>query len=186
MKGTELDIPGVFILEPAVFSDERGFFFESFNAEEFKDLVGVDPVFVQDNHSSSTKGVLRGLHYQLEPKAQAKLVRVIRGEIFDVAVDIRPASKTFGQWVGQVLSAENRKQMWVPEGFAHGFLTMSSSAEVLYKTTGLYAPQYERCLLWNDPSIAIQWPMNEGLVISEKDRCGDAFSSLDHHRSNPI
>ncbi len=176
MNATELAIPGVFVLEPKVFGDERGFFFESFNANVFEQLTGRSTDFVQDNHSRSSRGVLRGLHFQLAPKAQAKLVRVVQGEIFDVAVDVRPESKTFGRWVSQTLSAENKKQMWIPEGFAHGFLTMSETAEVLYKTNGLYAPEFERCVLWNDASIGIEWPMTEGLVISEKDRAGQALS----------
>lgn len=176
MNATELAIPGVFVLEPKVFGDERGFFYESFNANVFEQLMGRSTDFVQDNHSRSSRGVLRGLHFQLAPKAQAKLVRVVQGEIFDVAVDVRPESKTFGQWVSQSLSAENKKQMWIPEGFAHGFLTMSETAEVLYKTNGLYAPEFERCVIWNDASIGIEWPMTEGLVISEKDRAGQALS----------
>ena len=176
MNATELAIPGVFVLEPKVFEDERGFFYESFNANVFEQLTGRSTDFVQDNHSRSSRGVLRGLHFQLAPKAQAKLVRVVQGEIFDVAVDVRPESKTFGRWVSQTLSAENKKQMWIPEGFAHGFLTMSETAEVLYKTNGLYAPEFERCVLWNDTSIGIDWPMTEGLVISEKDRVGQALS----------
>ncbi len=176
MNATELAIPGVFVLEPKVFGDERGFFFESFNANVFEQLTGRSTDFVQDNHSRSSRGVLRGLHFQLAPRAQAKLVRVVQGEIFDVAVDVRPESKTFGRWVSQTLSAENKKQMWIPEGFAHGFLTMSETAEVLYKTNGLYAPEFERCVQWNDASIGIDWPMTSGLVISEKDRAGQALS----------
>jgi len=176
MNATELAIPGVFVLEPKVFGDERGFFFESFNANVFEQLTGRSTDFVQDNHSRSSRGVLRGLHFQLAPRAQAKLVRVVQGEIFDVAVDVRPESKTFGQWVSQTLSAKNKKQLWIPEGFAHGFLTMSETAEVLYKTNGLYAPEFERCVLWNDASIGIDWPMTSGLVISEKDRAGQALS----------
>ena len=176
MNATELAIPGVFVLEPKVFGDERGFFFESFNANVFEQLTGRSTDFVQDNHSRSSRGVFRGLHFQLAPRAQAKLVRVVQGEIFDVAVDVRPESKTFGRWVSQTLSAENKKQMWIPEGFAHGFLTMSETAEVLYKTNGLYAPEFERCVQWNDASIGIDWPMTSGLVISEKDRAGQALS----------
>jgi dTDP-4-dehydrorhamnose 3,5-epimerase len=176
MNATELAIPGVFVLEPKVFGDERGFFYESFNANVFEQLTGRSTDFVQDNHSRSSRGVLRGLHFQLAPRAQAKLVRVVQGEILDVAVDVRPESKTFGQWVSQTLSAENKKQLWIPEGFAHGFLTMSETAEVLYKANGLYAPEFERCVLWNDASIGIDWPMTSGLVISEKDRAGQALS----------
>jgi len=185
MKAVELDIADVIVFEPRVFADERGYFYESFNQHAFERLTGLSPVFVQDNHSESSMGVLRGLHYQLAPRAQAKLIRVVRGEVFDVAVDIRPGSKTFGRWVGQILSAENRKQMWVPEGFAHGFLTLSETAEVLYKTTDIYAPELERCLLWDDPSIGIEWPLDrldqsdQGVLVSEKDKCGRVLSSCD-------
>lgn len=163
------DLPGVLLLKPKVFADDRGFFFESFNERSFAQAVGQDVAFVQDNHSLSKKSVLRGLHYQLPPAAQAKLIRVVSGEIFDVAVDIRPGSSTFGQWTGQVLSAENRLQMWIPEGFAHGFLVLGEQAEVLYKTNRYYSPQHERTILWNDPDIAVAWPLSESPLLSVKD-----------------
>lgn len=172
MKVTKTAIPDVILLEPKVFSDERGFFFESFSQRVFEQVTGLSPKFVQDNHSRSVKGVLRGLHYQLPPKAQAKLVRVVQGEIFDVAVDIRKGSPTFGHWVGEILSAENKNQFWIPEGFAHGFLTLSKTAEVLYKTTEYYVPDHERCILWNDPDINIKWPNNGKISTSNKDRNG--------------
>ena len=156
-------IEGVLILEPKVFGDARGFFMESFNQKAFYDAVGREVVFVQDNHSRSSKGVLRGLHYQLPPHAQGKLVRVTQGAVFDVAVDIRRASATFGQWVGVELSGENHRQMWLPPGMAHGFLVTSDSADFLYKTTDYYAPQAEACLLWSDPSVGIEWPDVGGL-----------------------
>jgi dTDP-4-dehydrorhamnose 3,5-epimerase len=170
MKVTPLAISGVLLIEPKVFGDDRGFFFESFNQQSFNEATGLDVDFVQDNHSKSAKNVLRGLHYQLPPKAQGKLVRVVAGEVFDVAVDIRKGSPTFGHWVGQVLSAENKLQMWVPAGLAHGFLVLSSSAEFLYKTTDYYAPAYERSIAWNDPALAINWPLAGGAaVLSAKD-----------------
>jgi len=169
MKFTRLAIPDVVLFEPRVFGDERGFFFESFNQKVFQEATGVEPSFVQDNHSKSAKSVLRGLHYQLPPKAQGKLVRVVQGEVFDVAVDIRKSSPTFGQWVGETLSAENRKQLWIPEGFAHGFLTLSDTAEFVYKTTDYYSPNLERCIQWNDPQINIHWKNNIKLVFSSKD-----------------
>lgn len=172
MKVTRLAIPEVILLEPRVFSDDRGFFFESYNRQAFKEATGLDPDFVQDNHSRSVKGVLRGLHYQLPPKAQGKLVRVVEGEVFDVAVDIRKDSPTFGKWIGEVLSAENRLQMWLPPGFAHGFLTLSEAAEFLYKTTDYYSPQHERCIVWNDPDLAIEWPLHGPPQLSDKDICG--------------
>ena len=156
---TTTPIDGVLVLEPKVFGDARGFFFESFNARDFEQATGVDCTFVQDNHSKSSKGVLRGLHYQVQ-HAQGKLVRVTQGSVFDVAVDIRPNSKTFGQWFGQELSAENKKQLWIPAGLAHGFLVTSESAEFLYKTTDYYHPEFERSLLWNDPVIGIEWPLH--------------------------
>ncbi|MBS0017371.1 MAG: dTDP-4-dehydrorhamnose 3,5-epimerase [Arthrospira sp. SH-MAG29] len=163
-------IPDVFLVEPKVFGDDRGFFFESFNQKVFTEKTGVTTDFVQDNHSRSSQGVLRGLHYQIQ-QTQGKLLRVVLGEVFDVAVDIRKNSPTFGQWVGYYLSAENKQQLWIPPGFAHGFLVTSPVAEVLYKTTDYYAPQYERSLLWNDPDIAIEWPI-ESLEpkLSEKDK----------------
>ncbi|MBK9446940.1 MAG: dTDP-4-dehydrorhamnose 3,5-epimerase [Betaproteobacteria bacterium] len=179
MKATPLAIPEVILLEPRVFGDDRGFFFESYNRQAFRETTGVDPDFVQDNHSRSAKGVLRGLHYQLPPKAQGKLVRVTLGEVFDVAVDIRPGSVTFGKWVGEVLSAENKLQMWIPPGFAHGFLTLSETAEFLYKTTDYYSPEHERCIVWNDPDIQIAWPLNQLPALSGKDTQGVAFVEAD-------
>jgi dTDP-4-dehydrorhamnose 3,5-epimerase len=176
MKATPLAIPDVILLEPRVFGDDRGFFFESYNRQAFREVTGVDPVFVQDNHSRSVKGVLRGLHYQLPPKAQGKLVRVVSGEVFDVAVDIRPDSATFGKWVGEVLSADNKRQMWIPPGFAHGFLTLSETAEFLYKTTDYYFPKYEQCIRWNDKTLAVSWPGVVGApIVSEKDGLGVMF-----------
>lgn len=172
MKATRLTIPDVILLEPKVFGDDRGFFFESYNRAAFKEATGLDPDFVQDNHSRSVKGVLRGLHYQLPPKALGKLVRVVAGEVFDVAVDIRKGSPTFGQWVGEVLSAENKRQMWVPPGFAHGFLTLSETADFLYKTTDYYSVEHERCIRWDDPGINIDWPSDQLPLLSEKDRQG--------------
>jgi dTDP-4-dehydrorhamnose 3,5-epimerase len=156
---TPTPIEGVLVLEPKVFGDARGFFFESFNARDFEQATGLKETFVQDNHSKSAKGVLRGLHYQVQ-NPQGKLVRVTHGTVFDVTVDIRPGSKTFGQWFGQALSAENKKQLWIPAGLAHGFLVTSDSAEFLYKTTDYYSPAHERSLLWNDPSIRIDWPLH--------------------------
>lgn len=172
MKGIPLDIPDIVLFEPNVFSDERGFFFESFNQKAFEEATGFSPTFVQDNHSESTKGVLRGLHYQLPPKAQGKLVRVIKGEVFDVVVDIRKNSPTFSHWLGEILTAENKKQLWIPEGFAHGFITLSETAEFLYKTTDYYAPEYEQCIRWDDPDIGIEWPTVDILSCSAKDQNG--------------
>lgn len=172
MQATRLAIPDVVLLAPKTFGDERGFFFESFNRRAFEEATGLAPDFVQDNHSRSVKGVLRGLHYQLPPKAQGKLVRVVVGEVFDVAVDIRRNSPTFGKWVGEVLSAENKRQMWIPPGFAHGFLTLSDMAEFLYKTTDYYSPEHERCIAWNDPDLAIAWPLHGVPQLSGKDACG--------------
>ncbi len=168
-------IPDLFILEPRVFNDDRGFFFESFNTRLFAEATGLEVTFVQDNHSKSRKNVLRGLHYQLKPKAQGKLVRVIHGEVFDVAVDIRKNSKTFGHWVGIFLSAENKKQIWIPPGFAHGFLTLSETAEFLYKTTDYYSPMHERCIRWDDQRLAIGWPLSSSPEVSEKDKQGKSF-----------
>lgn len=172
MKYRRLEIPDVIVIEPTIFEDNRGFFFESFNYKKFEDIVGHNVNFVQDNHSLSYKGVLRGMHYQLPPHAQAKLVRVVRGEIFDVAVDIRKGSPTFGKWVAELLSADNKKQLWIPEGFAHGFFTIDSPAELLYKTTDYYSKDCERAIQWNDPDIAISWPLENDaeVVISEKDK----------------
>jgi len=175
MKVTDTKIPDVKIIEPTVFEDERGFFFESFNHKKFEEAIGRSVTFVQDNHSKSSKGVLRGLHYQLPPHAQGKLVRVVQGEVFDVAVDIRKSSPTFGQWVAETLSANNKKQLWVPEGFAHGFLTLSETAEFLYKTTDYYAPAVERCISWDDLVIDIIWPQELTPQLSDNDQ---ASSSL--------
>jgi dTDP-4-dehydrorhamnose 3,5-epimerase len=171
MNVIKTDIPDVMILEPKVFGDERGFFMESFNAEAFAKATGVTTPFVQDNHSRSAKGVLRGLHYQLQ-QAQGKLLRVVRGTIFDVAVDIRKSSPTFGKWVGVELTADNNRQLWVPPGFAHGFVVLSESADVLYKTTDYYAPASERCISWDDPEIAIAWPEGIAPILSAKDQAG--------------
>jgi dTDP-4-dehydrorhamnose 3,5-epimerase len=168
---TPTALPEVLILQPKVFGDERGFFYESFNAKDFEQATGLQRTFVQDNHSKSAKHVLRGLHYQMQ-NPQGKLVRVTKGEVFDVAVDLRKNSKTFGQWAGVHLSAENKKQLWVPEGFAHGFVVLSDTAEFLYKTTDYYAPEHERCILWNDPALGIQWPVNTEPTLSAKDQAG--------------
>ncbi len=176
-------IPDVLIFEPKIFGDERGFFFESFNHKLFEEAVGYPVTFVQDNHSKSSKGVLRGLHYQLPPHAQGKLVRCVAGEVFDVAVDIRKSSPTFGQWVGVHLSGENKRQLWIPEGFAHGFLTLSESAEFLYKATNYYAPQSEREIIWNDKSLNIEWPYQGSLNISKKDKLGLNFLDADYFNS---
>jgi dTDP-4-dehydrorhamnose 3,5-epimerase len=175
MKVTETAIPDVKLIEPNVYEDERGFFFESFNQKQFEEAIGRPVQFVQDNHSRSSKGVLRGLHYQLPPKAQGKLVRVVTGRVFDVAVDIRRYSPTFGKWVGEILSAEDKKQLWIPEGFAHGFITLSETADFLYKTTNYYDNGCERCISWNDPTIAIEWPNAGDATVSLKDRKGHSF-----------
>jgi dTDP-4-dehydrorhamnose 3,5-epimerase len=177
MNATPLAIPDVFLIEPQVFGDERGFFFESFNHAKFEAAIGRQVTFVQDNHSKSAKGVLRGLHSQ-NPNPQGKLVRVTQGEVFDVAVDIRKDSPTFGQWVGEILTAENKKQLWIPEGLAHGFLVLSDTAEFLYKTTDYYAPAYEQCIRWDDPTLAIHWPLNEIPKLSSKDQNGQWFSEI--------
>jgi dTDP-4-dehydrorhamnose 3,5-epimerase len=174
MKFTPLAILDVMVCEPQVFGDGRGFFFESFNHRQFEDAVGKSVQFVQDNHSRSAKNVLRGLHYQIA-QPQGKLVRVVQGEVFDVAVDIRKNSPTFGKWVGEVLSAENKKQLWVPEGFAHGFVTLSDTAEFLYKTTNYYAPAHERCIKWDDPTIGIVWNISVAPLVSAKDQVGKAL-----------
>ena len=179
MKATPLAIPEVILLEPKVFGDDRGFFFESFNQAKFEAAIGRHVTFVQDNHSRSVKNVLRGLHYQIQ-QPQGKLVRVVQGEVFDVAVDIRQSSPTFGQWVGEMLSAENKRQMWVPEGFAHGFVVLSDTAECLYKTTDIYAPEHERCIAWNDPTIVIQWPIDGEPVLSIKDQQGKSLAEAGH------
>jgi len=169
-------ISEVLVIEPKVFGDERGYFLESFNQRIFEDAVGYKVNFVQDNHSQSQQGVLRGLHYQLAPFSQGKLVRCVEGEVFDVAVDLRRSSPTFGQWVGEYLSADNKKQLWIPEGFAHGFLAMSERVQFVYKTTNYYSPLHDRSILWNDKEINIEWPIANNLNISEKDRNGLAFS----------
>ncbi|QHE83772.1 dTDP-4-dehydrorhamnose 3,5-epimerase [Hydrogenophaga sp. BPS33] len=175
MKVTPTAIPDVLLIEPKVFGDARGFFFESFNRQAFRDATGLDLDFVQDNHSRSGRGVLRGLHYQIE-QPQGKLVRVVRGAVFDVAVDIRKGSATFGRWVGVMLSEENQQQMWVPPGLAHGFLVVSESADVLYKTTDYYAPAHERCIRWDDETLAIQWPLNGSKPqVSSKDADAQSF-----------
>jgi len=177
---TPTAIPDVLILEPKVFGDARGFFFESYNENDFKQATGLDVKFVQDNHSRSSKGVLRGLHYQLPPHAQGKLVRCVRGAVFDVAVDIRKSSPTFGKWVGVELSEENHKQLWIPPGFAHGFLTLTDSADFLYKTTHFYSSTHERCINCSDSALGIRWPaLNEQIVLSSKDHLGLAISSAD-------
>lgn len=178
MNATPLAIPEVILFEPKVFGDDRGFFFESFNQAQFDAAVGRPVTFVQDNHSRSVRNVLRGLHYQVQ-QPQGKLVRVAVGEVFDVAVDLRRSSPTFGQWVGAVLSAENKKQLWVPEGFGHGFVVLSEVAEFLYKTTDYYAPAHERCIIWNDPTLAIDWQLQGEPVLSAKDAQGAAFAQAD-------
>jgi len=169
MKVSDTNIPDVKIIEPMLFEDKRGFFFESFNQRTFEETIGRRVAFFQDNHSMSIRGVLRGLHYQLPPHAQGKLVRIIQGEVFDVAVDIRKSSPTYGKWVAEILSAENKKQLWVPEGFAHGFLTLSETCEVVYKTTDYYTSKHERCIRWDDHSINIDWPSHLSLILSSKD-----------------
>ena len=171
MKAIVTAIADVLVIEPAVHGDARGFFFESWNRRAFEKLVGTDVDFVQDNHSASGRGVLRGLHYQVK-QAQGKLVRVVSGEVFDVVVDLRRSSATFGRWVGERLSAENRRMMWVPAGFAHGFLVLSESAEFLYKTTDYYAPEHERTLVWNDPAVGIEWPLAGAPLLKPKDAAG--------------
>ncbi len=168
MKVTQTTIPDVLVIEPEVFGDERGFFFESFNQKSWQRNTGLDRAFVQDNHSRSAKGVLRGIHYQVQ-QIQGKLVRVVAGEVFDVAVDLRKNSPTFGRWVGEYLSAENFKQFWVPEGFGHAFVVLSESAEFLYRTTDYWAPEHERCIIWNDPELDINWPIDFAPRLSEKD-----------------
>jgi dTDP-4-dehydrorhamnose 3,5-epimerase len=171
MKISPSTLPGVLVIEPQVFLDERGFFFESFNERRFAELTGLHPQFVQDNHSKSLRNVVRGLHYQVGSK-QGKLVRVVAGAIFDVVVDLRRSSPTFGQWHGIELSAENRRQLWIPPGFAHGFLATSDSAECVYKTTDYWSPANERTLLWNDPALAIRWPLENAPILSGKDQAG--------------
>lgn len=175
MKVTPLKIPDVKLIEPSVFEDERGYFYESFNQQKFNDAIGEHVKFVQDNHSKSSKGVLRGLHYQKAPFAQGKLVRVVTGEVFDVAVDIRKDSPTYGQWVAEILSAENKKQLWIPGGFAHGFLTLSLFADFVYKTTNFYNQKYENCILWDDNFLDIKWPYQSKYIVSKKDLNGKTF-----------
>lgn len=178
MKVTPTAIADVLVIEPDVFGDDRGFFFESFNQQKFEVAIERKVDFVQDNHSKSLKGVLRGLHYQLPPHAQTKLVRVVQGEVFDVVVDIRSQSKTFGHWVGEVLSAENKKQLWIPEGFAHGFITLSDSADFMYKTSDYYHPSSERAIAWNDLTIGIKWHSEHEPVLSSKDKQAKSFQEL--------
>jgi len=178
MNVIQTNIPDVLILEPKIFGDSRGFFYESFNEHTFNELTGLKKTFVQDNHSGSAKGVLRGLHYQIQ-QPQGKLVRVTVGEVFDVAVDLRKSSPTFGQWVGDYLSGENKRQMWVPEGFAHGFLVISDFAEFLYKTTDFYAPEHERCIRWDDSDLNIDWPLNDQPSLSGKDKLGLSLTQSD-------
>lgn len=178
MKGEHLNIPEVLLLKPNIFSDKRGFFYESFNQKAFERETGFSPTFVQENHSKSTRGVLRGLHYQIQ-QPQGKLVRVVRGAVFDVAVDIRRSSPTFGQFVGTELSAENKHMIWIPEGFAHGFVVLSDVAEFLYKTTDYWAPEHERCIAWNDKSLNINWPIHCEPVLSGKDAQGAALKTAE-------
>lgn len=178
IKVTATAIAEVVILEPQVYRDFRGFFYESYNEKDWADAAGITTRFVQDNHSGSAQGVLRGLHYQIQ-SPQGKLIRVVAGEIFDVAVDLRKSSPSFGQWTGLVLSADNKRQLWVPEGFAHGFLVLSEFAEVLYKATNYYAPEYERCILWDDPTLAIAWPTPAAPILSSKDQAGSLFKQAE-------
>ena len=179
MQAVKTAVDGVLMLEPKIFGDARGFFYESFNRQAFEAAIGGSADFVQDNHSKSARGVLRGLHFQLAPRAQGKLVRVTQGEVFDVAVDIRKDSPTYGKWHGEILSAENKRQMWIPAGLAHGFLVLSESAEFLYKTTDYYAPEMERCLRWDDPSLNIAWPLDgRAPQLSAKDAQGLALAQL--------
>ncbi len=178
MQIRKTDLPDVLIIEPKVFGDDRGFFYESFNERRFAELTGTSPRFVQDNHSRSSRNVLRGLHYQIR-QPQGKLVRVTAGEVFDVAVDMRRSSPTFGRWVGVTLSAENKRQLWIPEGFAHGFVVTSESAEFLYKTTDYWAPEYERSVRWDDPAIGITWPLQGAPLLSAKDQAGVPLSEAE-------
>ena len=180
MKVTALSIPDVLLIEPKVFGDKRGFFFESFNQGVFEEKTGLSPTFVQENYSKSTKGVLRGLHYQLPPKEQDKLVYVMHGEVFDVVVDIRKYSPTYKQWVGEILSDKNKKQLWIPAGFAHGFMVLSETSDLLYKTTNYYSPDHERCILWNDPQIKIDWPDIDKPLLSERDKLGGLLHDAEH------
>ena len=179
MQFTPTSIPDVVIVEPQLFGDHRGFFMETYHADKYR-AAGIDVNFVQQNHSSSTKGVLRGLHYQIK-NPQGKLVRIVKGEVFDVAVDMRKSSATYGKWVGEILTADNHKQLWVPPGFAHGFYVLSDEAEFLYSCTDMYAPEHERSLIWNDPTVGINWPLIEGvpLKLSEKDETGKVFADAE-------
>jgi len=179
MKVMPTAIPDVLVIEPKVFGDNRGFFFESFNSKAFEQATGLKRNFVQDNHSKSVKHVLRGLHYQIQ-QPQGKLVRVIQGEVFDVAVDIRKSSPTFGRWIGMHLNAENKKQLWIPEGFAHGFVVLTETAEFLYKTTDYYAPEHERCIRWDDPALGIQWPIQGKPIVSVKDQQAKPLAQTEH------
>ena len=181
MNITQTDISDVLVVEPQVFSDDRGFFFESFNKAKWQQDTGLNLTFVQDNHSRSAKGILRGIHYQIQ-QPQGKLVRVVAGEVFDVAVDLRKKSPTFGQWVGEHLSAENFKQIWIPEGFGHAFVVLSEYAEFLYRTTDFWAPEYERCILWNDPELNISWPIDFSPTLSEKDGKGLLLKDADTYK----
>jgi dTDP-4-dehydrorhamnose 3,5-epimerase len=178
MNAVRLAIPDLVLFEPRVFGDERGFFFESFHQRRFEEAINREVTFVQDNHSQSAGKVLRGLHYQVK-QPQGKLVRVVTGSVFDVAVDLRKGSPTFGKWVGEILSAENKKQLWIPEGFAHGFLVLSASAECLYKSTAYYAPEHERCIAWNDPALAIDWPLDYVPLLSARDQAGTTLAEAD-------
>ena len=180
LKVTPTAIPGVLILEPRVFGDSRGFFLESFNQEAFNEATGLDVRFVQDNHSRSAQGVLRGLHYQVAPHAQGKLVRVVRGSVFDVAVDTRRESPTYGQWVGLELSEDNHRQLWIPPGLAHGFLVTSESADFLYKTSDYYTPEAERSIRWNDPTLGIAWPLDGAPTLSAKDAAAPGLDQAEH------
>ncbi len=180
MKVTKTAIPDVLVVEPTVFGDERGFFYESYNERKWKELTGLDTQFVQDNHSKSSQGVLRGIHYQIK-HSQGKLVRVVAGEVYDVAVDLRKSSPNFGKWVGEHLSAENKKMLWVPEGFGHGFLVLSETAEFLYRTTDFYAPEHERCIVWNDTDLNIEWPGDGKPQLSGKDVNGSLFAKAEYY-----
>jgi len=177
MKVTPLSIPDVLLIEPRIFEDARGFFFESFREDVFRKETSLNVFFVQDNHSKSFQGVFRGFHYQLPPHAQGKLIRVIQGEVLDIAIDIRESSPTRGQCIAEILSSDNKKQLYIPEGFAHGFLTLSHTSEFLYKTTDFYHPESERCILWNDPTLNIKWPENMNIELSSKDLLGQSFKS---------
>jgi dTDP-4-dehydrorhamnose 3,5-epimerase len=182
MRVTPTALREVLLLEPQVFGDDRGFFLESYNKRRFDEAAGRDVTFVQDNHSRSSKGVLRGLHFQLPPNAQGKLIRVIAGAIFDVAVDVRRSSPTFGQWIGEELSAENKRQLWIPEGFAHGFLTLSDTADVLYKASAFYSPADEGSIAWNDPDVAIAWPLDGEPLLSGKDAAAPPLTSAQTYK----